>query len=427
VFFDSFFAAAPSPLVIDPQSPEAAIVRFHDTACEGILRALEAREDFLRSLLEVGRSSGAGNAEAWTLLAPGNPHFPEFLGQLLAGCCETRAAIVRAASLAEFLQVIDEALAAFAGLAINRFGTADPRRTAARLAPVLVHVAGLADPAADPLLGAGVLPKVAGLVTALEADNDRPFQPFYQVFLAWKTDPARRLLAPPDHDGAVSAPFTTLARTGVVIGGVPGTLTAALRTNLLVIESVEKSDDDLTPAELRYLRETSKRYAAEERDAAIARDRLAAWRTAANEPPAAEPARPPVCLGPPPPGSLRPELLDLLLRSFAVLCVLDRKVNAAEIWSVLEPLHPLGLDLKDLHDRFIEACRTVHHEGAAAVARVIADELRAGREALAAAGIVPAGLWEALEQTGRAGGDQSRRKDRVLAEMHRALVTDRRP
>lgn len=427
MFFDSFFAAPRSPLAVDPDSSEAAIIRFHDTACEGIARALTMSAGLLADVLATASASPAGG-EALPLVAPDNPVLPELLEIVLASDAERRAAIVRAASLAEFLEVIDEVLTEFAGLAINRFGTADARRTAARLAPVLVHVAGLADPVAGHLLGDGVLPKVADLVNALEAHVTNPFQPFFHVFLAWKSDPARRLLAPPGRVGAVREPFTSLARAAVVAGGSPGTLTAAVRTNLLVIELVEKSDDDLTPAEARYLVDRTRRYAALEREAAVTRDTLAsqtaahtatqnAAQTATDEPPAILAGRP---LG----AAVHPGFLGVVLRAFAVLCVTDRRVSAEEIWSVLDALRPLGMDIKDLHDLFIAACRAVHREGAEHVAAGVAAELHEALHNHEAAGISRAGLWRALAQTARAGHDDVGRKARILAEIGRGLGLD---
>lgn len=419
MFFDSFFAAPRSPLAVDPDSPEAAIIRFHDTACEGIVRALATGAGVLEGVLASAGSSAA--VDLMPLVALDNPHLPALLELVLAGDVETRAAIVRAASLAEFLEVIDEVLSEFAGLAINRFGTADARRTAASLAPVLVHVAGLADPMAGHLLGDGVLPKVADLVGALEAHVNNPFQPFFQVFLAWKSDPARRLLAPAGHEGAVREPFTSLARAALVAGGSPGTLTAAVRTNLLVVELVEKSDDDLTPAEARYLVERTRRYAAVEREAAVARDTLAA-RFTAVPPPAGD--RPVLMAARPLGAAVHPGFLGVVLRAFAVLCVVDHRVTSDEIWSVLDALRPLGIDIKQLHDLFIAACRAVHREGADHVADGMATELRVALQDHEAAGVSRAGLWRALAHTAGVGRDDAGRKARLLAEIGRGLGVD---
>lgn len=419
MFLDSFFAPPRSPLTIDPDSPEGAIVRFHDTACEGITRAIGAAAGALAEI--VAGDGGPGDAGARAdieRLVPDSPNFPRLLRAVLAGDAARRSAIVRAASLAEFMQVVDSVVARFAGLAINHLGSVDTHRTASCLAPVLVHAMGLADAVAGDLLGAGVPPRVADLAAALQAGDTSLFQPFYQVFLAWKSDPIPRLLGPPGRDGSVASPFTSMARAAVAAGGSPATLTAALRTNLLLIESVERSGHDLSAAEARYLLEETRRCAELEREAAKARSDLAARRGPGAG--GSVPPRPGILDEQPRSGPCHAGLPGVVLRGFAALSVLDHRVTADEIWTVLDAMQPVGLDIKEVHDLFIAACRAVHREGVETVARQLGTELRETLDA-GAGGFSREGLWRAFVHVAELSGGDAGSKAAILRELRGGL------
>lgn len=256
------------------ESREASIIRFHDTAANGIVATVFSHVELVARAITATTGPAVQLREHF--VHHSNPALTGFLQKLVAGADRQRIlAGTLAASLAETLQVLDHGLAKFSVLGgAASLNSADALKTALSLAPVVVHIAGPDYPFTGESVGDEVIAHVAMLAGA--SGDKAIVTSFYDVVLAWKRGDGRQaLLAPPQHAWAVKMPFTSLARIATLLAGDQQIHASALKKNLLTIERIINSDGSTSLQEAGYLVEQTRLYAALEKEVVATRPAVA--------------------------------------------------------------------------------------------------------------------------------------------------------